>query len=162
MIPAVIFSVGILIGTIIVFSTFTSFHSDIKMVQCGLYYSLDTALNGDQSHNWGGFAQLQSQVSNSSSLLGAAAASINANLLGNEWIQTGMQKLQDMTLALYTNNQYSTVFTPNPITTATAYSASNSPPAIVPLFIQNSLGPNGTAGTMVSDIDAGLQVTQKV
>jgi hypothetical protein len=90
MVPAVIFSVGILVATIVVFSTFNSFHKDIKMVQCGLYYSLDAALNGDQPHNWGGFAQIQSQVQNTSSLLGAAATSINSNLLGNDWIIAGM------------------------------------------------------------------------
>ena len=30
---------------------------------------------------------------------------------------------------------------------------------VVPLFIGKGLGPNGTANTMVTDIDAGLQVT---
>jgi hypothetical protein len=149
----VVFSVGILVATIVAFSSFTGFDSDIKMVQCGLYYSLDTALNGDQANNWGGFAQLQTQVQNTSTLLGAAAASINANLLGNEWIETGMQTLQDMNLALWTNNQNSVVNSPDPANTAAT---------IVPLFIQQSLGPNGTANTMVSDIDAGLRVTQKV
>lgn len=90
MIAAVVFLVGILVATIVVFSTFTDLSSDIKMVRCGLYYTLDTALNGDQARSWGGFAQIQTQVQNTSALLGAAATSINSNLLGNEWIITGM------------------------------------------------------------------------
>lgn len=67
-----------------------------------------------------------------------------------------------MNLALYSDNQNSVVATPNPVTTAAANLAGTAVPTIVPLFIQTSLGPNGTAGTMVTDIDSGLQVTQKV
>lgn len=163
MIPAVIFSVGILVATIIVFSTFNSFHTDIKMVQCGMYYSLDAALNGDQPNSWGGFAQIQSQVQNTSALLGAAASSINSNLLGNEWIVSGMQTLQDMNLALFYNNNNSFVYTPNPATTKAANMniTGHTPiPTIAPYFIQNKLGPNETAGTMVADIDSGFRVTQ--
>ena len=165
MIPAVIFSVGILVATIIVFSTFNSFHTDIKMVQCGMFYSLDAALNGDQPNSWGGFAQIQSQVQNTSSLLGAAATSINSNLLGNDWIVSGMQSLQDMNLALYYSNYNSLIYTPNPVTTKAANQNinGNTPiPTIAPYFIQKSLGPNETADSMVADINSGFRVTQQV
>lgn len=162
MIAAVVFSVGILVATIVAFSTFGDLSTDLRMTKCGLYYSLDTALNGDQTNNWGGFAQIQMQVQNTSALLGAAATSINSNLLGNEWIISGMQTLQDMNLALYSDNQNSVIATPNPVDTAAANLAGTAPPTIVPLFIQTKLGPNGTAGTMVSDIDSGLQVTQRL
>jgi hypothetical protein len=154
MVPAIVFSAGILVATIVVFSSFNSFHTDLKMVQCGLYYSLDVALNGDQPHSWGGFAQILMQVQNTSSLLGAARTSINTNLLGNEWIRSGMQSLQNMTLALYSNNQNSRLFTPNPAATPAA--------TFTPLFISQKLGPVTSAGTMVADIDAGLRVTQNV
>jgi hypothetical protein len=135
MVPATIFSAGILVATIVVFSSLNSFHTDLKLVQCGLYYSLDVALNGDQPHNWGGFSQIQMQVQNTSSLLDSARTSINTNLAGNEWIRSGMQTLQNMTLALFFNNQYSKVYSPNPITTAAANQAGTSLPTITPYFI---------------------------
>jgi hypothetical protein len=159
---SILFSLGALVTTIVVFSTFTNFDNDIKMVKCGLYYSLDTALNGDQSNNWGGFSQIESQIKNTSALLSGATSSINLNLINNSWIQTGMQTLQDMNLALWNNNMNSVVLTPNPATTQSALSASNPIPTIVPLFIEQYLGPNGTANTMITDIDSGFQVTQKV
>jgi len=47
--------------------------------------------------------------------------------------------------------------TPNPTTTQSALNAGTPVPTIVPLFIQAGLGPNGTAGTMISDIDNAYQ-----
>lgn len=135
MVPAIIFSAGILVATIVVFSSFSSFHTDLKLVQCGLYYSLDVALNGDQPHNWGGFSQIQGQVQNTSSLLGAAKTSIDTNLAGNEWIRSGMQTLQNMTLALFFNNQYSQVYTPKSDAVTAAMQAGNPIPTITPYFI---------------------------
>lgn len=46
----------------------------------------------------------------------------------------------------------STLFNPDPnnVTNITSY------------FISGSLGPNGTADTMVTDIDAGLQITKQL
>jgi hypothetical protein len=67
-----------------------------------------------------------------------------------------------MNLALYSNNKNSVVYTPNPTTTNTSQHTGTPIPTITPLFIQQKLGPNGTAGTMVTDIDSGLQVTQQV
>lgn len=127
-----------------------------------MYYSLDTATNGDQAQSWGGFAQIQAQVGNTSALLASAAATINSTLLGNEWIVSGMEKLDDMNQALWNNNKDAKVLSPNPTTTEVAMNASTALPTIVPLFIQQSLGPNTTSGSMVNDIDAGLRVTKKV
>jgi hypothetical protein len=162
MIAAITFSVGILVATIVVFSTFSNLSTDLSMINCGLSYSLDTASNGDQANSWGGFSQIQSQIGNTTALLNGAASTINSSLMNNEWIITGMQKLEDMNLALWTNNQDSAVSTPNPATTATALNAGTTIPTVVPKFIQQSLGPNGTANTMITDIDSGFQVTQKV
>lgn len=67
-----------------------------------------------------------------------------------------------MNLALWTNNLNSVVLTPDPAATKSAMQAGTAIPTIVPQFIQQGLGPNGTAGTMISDIDAGFQITQKV
>ena len=104
MVVAIIFSVGILITTIVAFSTFANLKTDMKMVSCGLSYSLDTALNGDQANKRGGFSAIQSKLGNTSLLLSATATTITNTMSNNEWIVTGMQTLQDMNLALWTNN----------------------------------------------------------
>jgi hypothetical protein len=54
------------------------------------------------------------------------------------------------------------MITPNPISTATNLNANISVPMIDSLFIKQGLGPNGTAGTMISDIDYGFRITSKV
>jgi len=53
------------------------------MIKCGLFYSLDVALNGDQENNWGGFSRVQSQIQNISGQLGSAAATITTTLTNN-------------------------------------------------------------------------------
>jgi hypothetical protein len=67
-----------------------------------------------------------------------------------------------MNLALWANNNESTVYTPNSVTTQTALQAGNLIPTVVPLFINTYLGPNGTANTMITDIDSGFKITQQV
>jgi hypothetical protein len=128
----------------------------ITMTKCSMYSTLDIAINGDQSNNWGGFSQLKSQIGNISSLLSTASTSISTNLAGNDWLVTSMSTLNQMNTNLYINNNQSKVYSPNSLT------ASNNPlPTVTPLFISSGLGPNGTANTMVTDIDSGLQVTAK-
>jgi len=132
------------------------------MTKCSIYYTLDLAINGDQSNNWGGFSQLQSQIGNVSSLLSTASTSISTNLAGNDWLITSMASLNQMNANLYKNNNQSQVNSPNPTTTASAISGGNPLPTVTPLFISSGLGPNGTSNTMVSDISSGLQVTASV
>lgn len=67
-----------------------------------------------------------------------------------------------MNQALWNNNKDAKALSPNPTTTETAMNAGTDLPTIVPLFVQQSLGPNTTSGSMVNDIDAGLRVTKKV
>ena len=67
-----------------------------------------------------------------------------------------------MNSALWTDNKDSEAFTPNPVTTKTATNAQLDIPKIVPYFVQKYLGPSGKPNTMTTDIDSGLQVTQKV
>lgn len=67
-----------------------------------------------------------------------------------------------MNLALWTNNNQSVVYTPNPTTTKTAMTAGTPIPTITPLFINTYLGPNGTANTMITDIDSAFRITQQV
>lgn len=54
------------------------------------------------------------------------------------------------------------MITANPTTTQIASNAGQTIPMIDSLFIKTQLGPNGTAGTMISDIDSGLQITAKL
>jgi hypothetical protein len=86
MIFAALFFLGVLVTTIVVFSSFSLLQQDLKMVKCGLNYGLDIAVNGDQSSNWGGFGQIQNQISNVTSLLISAAAAVNSTLVGSSWI----------------------------------------------------------------------------
>jgi len=48
------------------------------------------------------------------------------------------------------------------VTTKAAINAQIDIPKIVPYFVQQYLGPNGQPNKMTTDIDAGLQITQKV
>lgn len=117
MIFGVIFAVGTLIATIVVFSSFKNLKTDINMVECSLFYAVDISTNGDQSRNWGGFSQIQSQLSGITSLIDTTASTVNSSLSGNEWITTGFSTLESLNLALYENNKDSVVKTPNPTTT---------------------------------------------
>ena len=86
MIFAALLFLGVLVATIVVFSSFALLQEDLKMIKCGLYYGLDVAVNGDQTSNWGGFGQIQNQISNVTALLNSSAAAVNSTLLGNSWI----------------------------------------------------------------------------
>lgn len=162
MIFLIIFSVGILVTSIISFASFPSMQSDISNTKCALYTSLDVGINGDQTNKWGGFQQLQNQIGNISTLLNTASSQINSNLAGNDWLLNGMQTLKTMNLNIYKNNANSTVTSPWTANVTAAVSVSAALPTRVPLFISGGLGPNGTANTMTSDIDLGLRTTEQV
>lgn len=70
--------------------------------------------------------------------------------------------MDNINLQLWENNRDSVVASPDPATTYTAMTAGTAMPTVTPLFIQQGLGPNGTAGTMVSDIDSGFLITKAV
>ena len=89
MILGVIFGAAIVICTVVVFSSFTTLRSDIEMVECGMYYSVDISTNGEQSKSWGGFGQVQSQLSSISGLVDSTAATVSSSLSGNDWIRNG-------------------------------------------------------------------------
>lgn len=68
-----------------------------------------------------------------------------------------------MNLDLWTNNYQSNVYSPNPTTTNAAMTPPVSAlPTITPRFIQQGLGPNGTANTMINDIDSSLRTISTV
>lgn len=64
-----------------------------------------------------------------------------------------------MNLNIYSNNKDAKLFTPNPITTKQALDNGLDYPMIDSRFVQKGIGPNGTANTMVTDIDKGLRTT---
>ena len=134
----------------------------MKMVKCGFYYSLDTALNGDLQNKWGGFSQIQSKLKNVTDLIATTVDSINTQLTDNSWIKIGLSNIKNMNLDLWENNKDSKLLTPDPIATKNAINTNNAIPTIVPLFIQSGLGPNATANKMITDLDSGFQITQQV
>ena len=120
---------------------------------------MDVAVNGDLTNGWGGFTQISSQIGNVSTQLTTASTAVSTDLSNNNWLLTGMAALKEENLKLYKNNYQWTVFSPNPITTKLAISGNNALPTVTPLFISAGLGPNGTANTMVTDIDLGIRTT---
>ena len=83
-------------------------------------------MNGDLTNGWGGFSQLTDQIGNISSQLNTANTAINSDLSNKDWLSTDFNSLKQQNINLYTNNYQSTVYSPNPSTTASATS-SNSP-----------------------------------
>lgn len=70
--------------------------------------------------------------------------------------------MQTTNVNFYSKYKDSQLITPNPYTTEANINANISIPMINSSFIIQGLGPNGTSGTMISDIDSGLRVTAKV
>lgn len=159
MIFAIIFAGGISLTTIIGFVYFPSLEEYITNTKCGLYTSLDVAINGDLANGWGGFTQLSNQIGNISSLLSTASTAASTNLANNGWLITGMNGLKEQNIQIYKNNNQSTVYTPHMTQTKSDISGNNPLHTIVPLFISQGLGPNGTSNTMVTDVDSGIRVS---
>lgn len=59
-----------------------------------------------------------------------------------------MNELKNENLNIYNKNKDAKVVTPNPATTTTAVTGGQPLPVVDSFFIQNYLGPNGTANTM--------------
>ena len=129
------------------------------MTKCALYYSIDVAINGDLQNGWGGFTLLASQIGNISSQLSTASTAASANIANSDWLMNDFTALEQANINLYTNNNLSTVYSPNPSTTASAISANTPLPTIVPLFISTGLGPYTQNATMTYDINQVLQST---
>lgn len=67
--------------------------TDLEMIKCSMYYNIDVATNGLQERNWGGFGQVQSQLSSISDLIATTATEANNTLSNNDWIITGFESL---------------------------------------------------------------------
>jgi hypothetical protein len=153
---AMIFAVAITITAIVGFTFFPTLQKDIKMTKCALYYSIDVAVNGDLENGWGGFALLANQIGNMSSQLSTASTAASANISNSDWLLSDLTALKQANINLHTNNYLSTVYSPNPSTTASAISSSSPLPTIDPLFISSGLGPYTASGTMTYDIHNSL------
>lgn len=80
-------------------------------------------------------------------------------LSGDEWLIEQMKQMKEMNLNIYSNNKDAKLFTPNPAKTKQALDNGLAYPMIESRFIAKGMGPNGTANTMVTDIDKGLRTT---
>lgn len=69
MVFTIIFAITIFVISIVMFTSFPVFKQQMEYTQCSIYNLLDITKNGEQTKNWGGFAQLKNQVGNISSLL---------------------------------------------------------------------------------------------
>lgn len=65
--------------------------TDLDMTKCSMYYNIDVATNGLQERNWGGFGQVQSQLSSISDLISTTATEATNTLSDNDWITTGFK-----------------------------------------------------------------------
>jgi len=94
MVFAVLFASGTALTTVLGFVFFPSLKDYITSTKCGLYTSLDVAVNGDQTNGWGGFTQLANQIGNVSTLLSTASTAASTNLANNGWLLTSMAALK--------------------------------------------------------------------
>lgn len=127
-----------------------------------MYYSMDIALNGDVSSNWGGFTQFSMQMSNITAQLNNAGTAIISTFGTSNSLAAKQQALRQQNINIYRSNNQSTVYSSNHITTNTSIQNSLALPTITPLFITNSLGPYAMNNTMAYDVDQALNLTQKV
>ena len=124
---------------------------NLEMTSCSMYLTLDTAINGDGT--WGGFTNLRNKIGNITNLLSAAVTQIGIYFPGDSFLINDMNSMQTANLDIYNTYKSSQMITPNPDTTSTAANAGQATPLIDSLFIKQGMGPNGTANTMVTDID---------
>ena len=88
-------------------------------------------------------------------LLPAANTQVNAYFNDDDLIKGAMDSMKAENLAIHTSNQDALVSTPDPNANAADLQTGS-------YFIQNLLGPNGTALTMVNDLDTALRSTERV
>jgi hypothetical protein len=144
-----VFAVATLALAVTAFTSLPLLQTSAANVKCGMYSTLDVALNGD-GVMWGGFQKLKDQLGNISSALSSAQTAINTYFNDNSWLVTDTQAMKNANLNLYKTYNTSSLFSPAPGV------ATN----ITPYFIHGSLGPDTNPNTMVYDIDQGLQITQ--
>ena len=122
---------------------------------------MDISVNGDSGSGWGGFQSLLYNIGNISSLLDSANTQVSTYLTGDDWLVNNMVVMNNQNMEIYSRNKNAQYISPNPTTTQANLAAKMNYPTVDSVFIKTGLGPNGTFGTMVDDIDRGLRVTQK-
>lgn len=151
---------GVLAASLVGYSLIPGLKDDLQMTNCGVYLTLDTAINGDGS--WGGFKSLRDKIGNITNLLSAAVTQIQIYFPGDDWLVDSIQAMRTSALDIYNKYKPSQLITPNPDSTATANNAGQTTPLVDSRFIKTGMGPNGTSNTMATDIDLGLRTTKKV
>lgn len=148
---AVIFSIAILGTSIAAFTIIPAAQTQLKNTKCGIYGTLDVALNGDNS-NWGGFSHIKSQVGNISKLLNSTNSQINTYFDDNTNIKDAMDSMMADNIKIYTSYKDAKVDTPDPYASASDLKVDS-------WFIKTFLGPITRANTMTKDIYEGLSIT---
>lgn len=140
------------VTTIIAFTALPEMKVSMDNTKCGLYLTLDATKNGDSSTGWAGIDKLAVQLNSIISNLNSTATAVGNSFTSNDWIINDLSNQQLKNIELYKSYANNTLSSPDPNTTSDINS----------VFIATGLGPNGTANTMVSDIDSSLQITKKV
>ena len=153
-------AVCIFCAGIISFTAIPSMKSYLTYTKCSMYYLLDISMNGDVDNGWGGFVELKNKIGNISSLLDSASTQVSTYISNDEWLVNDMTVMKNKNVEIYNQHKDAQLITPNPVTTETNLNAGFDFPKIDSVFIQTGLGPNGTFGTMVDDIDRGLRTTE--
>jgi hypothetical protein len=84
-----IFSIGILATSIAAFTIIPAAQTNLQYTKCGIYGTLDVALNGDDQ-KWGGFSHIKDQVGNISKLLNSTNSQINNFFVDDTTIKDAM------------------------------------------------------------------------
>lgn len=154
-----LFTVGAIVPGFVAFSYIPELKKNMELTKCSIYIVLDAVLNGEKDTGWGGFNNLYGKIQNVTQYLTESLPSMSLYLSGDEWLLDQMNRMKQMNLDIYSHNKDAKLITPNPSTTKTAIDNGFGYPTIESRFISKGMGPNGTANTMVTDIDRGLRTT---
>lgn len=114
--------------------------------------ALDAAISGDALSGWTGISAVNSQLGNISSSLDSAATAIGTTFTSSSWLVDDLTGQQQANINLFKAYRNNTLATPDPNSTLDVNS----------VFLSSGLGPNGTSGTMVNDIDTTLRTTKRL
>lgn len=152
---AIIFATGI-----VSFTTIPKMRYNISYTKCAIFNLIDLTINGETGSGWGGMQSLLNNIGNISSLLDSANTQVGTYLTSDEWLVNDMVVMNNKNMDIYNRNKDAQYISPNPTETANSMQNGQGYPKVDSVFIKTGLGPNGTFGTMVDDIDRGLRVTQ--
>lgn len=149
---AVVFSMSVAVVSVLAFTSLPEMKSSVDNTKCGMYLTLDAAMSGDATSGWTGIPAINNQLGNISSSLDSAVTAINTYFTNNDWLVNDMANQQMSNINLFKRYRNNTLASPDP----------NSTLDINSVFLSSGLGPNGTSGTMVNEIDTTLRTTKRL